>query len=159
MLAADATTRFEENEHFKQHLKSLPADQVDAWVIQINSQVESAIDCLACGNCCHRLMINIDDAAIVRLSQRLALSEDQFRERFVAGGSFMSFLNGVPCHFLNGNACTVYEARPEECRNFPQLDRPGFTGRMFGTFSHYGMCPIIYNVVEQLKTTSGFFND
>jgi hypothetical protein len=30
VLAADATTRFEENEHFKQLLKSLPADLVDA---------------------------------------------------------------------------------------------------------------------------------
>ncbi len=65
-------------------------------------------------------------------------------------------MNAIPCHFLNGKACTVYEIRPDECRNFPQLDRVGFTTRMFGTFSHYGMCPIIFNVVEQLKTAIHF---
>lgn len=152
-LAAD---RFEENEQFKLYLKRLPADDVDEWVMGINRKVEAGIDCLACGRCCTRLMVNIDDAAIARLSERLQLTEAEFRERFVEGGSFMSFLNAIPCQFLNGKACTVYEIRPDECRNFPQLDRPGFTGRMFGTFSHYGMCPIIYNVVEQLKDSSGF---
>ena len=156
VLEQAAIEKQEENEHFKLFLKRMPAAQVDELVISINQQVEAAIDCLACGKCCTRLMVNIDDAAITRLSQRLQLTEAQFRERFVEGGSFMSFLNAIPCQFLDGKACTVYDIRPDECRNFPQLDRPGFTNRMFGTFSHYGMCPIIFNVVEQLKTALHF---
>jgi Fe-S-cluster containining protein len=148
--------RQEENDHFKLFLKNQPAELVDELVMGINKHVEAAIDCLACGKCCTKLMVNIDDAAVLRLAERLQLSEAQFRERFVETGSFMQFMNAIPCHFLNGKACTVYEIRPDECRNFPQLDRPGFTTRMFGTFSHYGMCPIIFNVVEQLKTTLHF---
>jgi Fe-S-cluster containining protein len=155
-LEALAQARFDENEHFKQFLKKLPPDEVDYFVIAINKEVEAGIDCLACGKCCTRLMVNIDDAAITRLADRLQLTEAQFRERFVEGGSFMSFLNAIPCQFLDGKACTVYDIRPDECRNFPQLDRPGFTTRMFGTFSHYGMCPIIFNVVERLKTALDF---
>ena len=156
-VAALAADRFEENEHFKAHLKTLEPEVIDEAVMRLNKEAEAGIDCLACGKCCTRLMVNIDDAAIVRLSERLQLTEAQFRERFVEGGSFMSFLNAIPCQFLDGKACTVYEIRPDECRNFPQLDRPGFTTRMFGTFSHYGMCPLIYNVVEGLKQETGFF--
>lgn len=155
-LEAYAASHAEENEHFKLFLKRMEPAEVDALVIALNKEVEAGIDCLACGKCCTRLMVNIDDAAITRLSERLNITESQFRERFVEGGSFMSFLNAIPCQFLNGKACTVYDIRPDECRNFPQLDRPGFTTRMFGTFSHYGMCPIIFNVVEQLKIATGF---
>lgn len=156
VLALAATEKQEENEHFKTYLKTKDAFEVDRQVMAINAEVEAAIDCLECGKCCTRLMVNIDDAAILRLAERLQLTEAAFRERYVEGGTFMSFLNAIPCQFLNGKACTVYDIRPAECRNFPQLDRPGFTHRMFGTFSHYGMCPIIFNVVENLKRASGF---
>ena len=156
VLAQAAIEKQEENEHFKAFLKSKEEALIDSQVMAINAKVEAAIDCLECGKCCTRLMVNIDDAAILRLAERLQITAAQFRERFVEGGSFMSFLNAIPCQFLNGKACTVYDIRPDECRNFPQLDRPGFTHRMFGTFSHYGMCPIIFNVVENLKAATGF---
>ena len=60
-------------------------------------------------------------------------------------------MNKIPCHFLHENKCTVYEARPTECREFPGLHKPGFIKRSFATFMHYGRCPIIFNVIEALK--------
>lgn len=65
-------------------------------------------------------------------------------------------LNTVPCHFLCEKKCTIYEDRFDECRNFPALDQPGISNRLFATLMHYGMCPIIFNVMEELKTTSSF---
>jgi uncharacterized protein len=155
-LANWGEERFEENEHFKQFLLQTDPTKVDEQVIHLNQEVESRIDCTTCGNCCKHLMVNIDDEAVLRLAEKLQLTETQFRERFVETGSFMQFLNAIPCQFLGGTKCTVYEIRPDECRSFPRLNQVGFTTRMFGTFSHYGMCPIIYNVVEELKTSLGF---
>jgi hypothetical protein len=50
----------------------------------------------------------------------------------------------------------VYEHRFSECREFPRLDRKNFKDRLFGTLIHYAMCPIIFNVVEELKIKTGF---
>jgi hypothetical protein len=155
-IARQAATRQEEHEHFKAYLKSMDAGEVDAWVMAHNREAEAAIDCTTCGNCCTKLLVNIDDAAVIRLAEHLQLSETEFRERFVESGSFMQFMNAIPCKFLDGKKCSVYSIRPDECRTFPKLDQPGFTRRMFAIFSHYNMCPIIYNVVEMLKTSSGF---
>ncbi len=156
-LKALGETRYSENEHFKQHLKSIDQDFVDTEVMRINRLAEAAIDCTTCGNCCKNLMVNIDDPAVIRLADYMQLPESEFRKKFVETGSFMQFLNAIPCQFLDGKKCSIYEIRPDECREFPRLDRPGFTKRMFATFSHYGMCPLIFNTVEELKKTTGFF--
>jgi len=36
------------------------------------------------------------------------------------------------------------------------LHKDNFTDRLFGTLMYYAMCPIIFNVVEELKMQSGF---
>ena len=68
-------------------------------------------------------------------------------------------MNTIPCHFLSGSSCNIYEDRFTECREFPHLHKPHFTSRLFGTMIYYGMCPIIFNVVEQLKDAVHFKAD
>ena len=60
-------------------------------------------------------------------------------------------ISSIPCHFLQGTKCSIYEKRFEGCREFPHLDRANFTQRLFGTMMYYGTCPIIFNVIELLK--------
>ena len=57
----------------------------------------------------------------------------------------------IPCHFLADNICTIYPQRFHECREFPHLHKPGFVQRFPGTIMHYARCPIIFNVIEELK--------
>jgi hypothetical protein len=40
----------------------------------------------------------------------------------------------------------------KSAENFRRLHHKGFTGRLFAMFMHYGRCPIVYNVIEGLKT-------
>jgi hypothetical protein len=37
------------------------------------------------------------------------------------------------------------------------VNKPNFADRMFGTLMHYSICPIVFNVVEQLKFKLEFF--
>jgi Fe-S-cluster containining protein len=90
------------------------------------------------------LMINVDDADAARLS-----AYKKYERMFFS--KFMAIINKMHCHFLHENKCTVYEARPTECRKFPGFRNAGFTKRLFAIFMHYERCPIIYNVVEKLK--------
>ncbi len=157
-LARYEEERTEENYYFKEHLDKLDGNHVDTLVNTINEQIAPRIDCTTCGNCCKSLMVNITQPEVERLAVFLETDVDRLKEKYVETsqeGSMM-VLNAIPCHFLKGTSCSIYEHRFTECRDFPALHRSNFKERLFSTFMHYGRCPIIYNVVEELKTQTGF---
>jgi len=97
-------------------------------------------------------MINVSEPEANRLSDHLQLTRPHFDEQFVEkGGNGMMILNAMPCSFLKENKCTVYEYRFDGCREFPAMHLPGFSKRLFTTLMHYGRCPIIFNIVEEMK--------
>lgn len=160
MLLTDLTAiaiNAEKNEainlQFGELLKQKDPAEIDQLVFKLNDEITPQIDCTDCGNCCRSLMINVDNADATRLAEHLQLDKEAFYEKYVERSSqgSLAVMNTIPCHFLQENKCTVYEARPTECRVFPGLHNPGFTKRLFTIFMHYGRCPIIYNVVEKLK--------
>jgi uncharacterized protein len=158
ILAEKAREKEEENDHFLRSLKKYDDAQLDAIVHEINDVVSAGIDCTACGNCCKTLIINITQEEIKGLADFMQLSEAETREKYIeesmAGNTFIS---SVPCHFLSGSMCSIYPQRFTECRDFPHLHKPGFKKRFSGTLLHYGNCPIVYNVVEEVKRELGFF--
>jgi uncharacterized protein len=148
-----AETNEIENLRFKELLLSGNPALIDGLVFKLNEDITPKIDCTACGNCCRSLMINVDTNDAARLASHLNISKESFYRKYVEESSegTLAVMNTIPCHFLADNKCTVYEARPAECREFPGLHQPGFTTRLFATFMHYGRCPIIFNVIEALK--------
>lgn len=156
-IASEAEKKEEENDHFLISLNHHDDKALDALVHQINEQVSSGIDCTQCGNCCQKLIINITHEEIDGLAAYLKKPVGEVREEYIeesmAGNCF---INTIPCHFLADNKCSIYTQRFTECRDFPHLHKPGFRKRFSGTLMHYGSCPIIYNVVEILKTELEF---
>lgn len=125
---------------------------VDQMVQQLNHEISPKIDCTKCGNCCKTLMINVSEQEADHLSNHLQLKRTDFDEQYLEKGSNgMMLMNSIPCSFLSDNKCTVYEYRFEGCREFPAMHLPGFSKRLFTTLMHYGRCPIIFNIVEEMK--------
>jgi Fe-S-cluster containining protein len=60
--------------------------------------------------------------------------------------------------FLRGNLCTVYEARPRACREFPYLvsHQRSLGGRMSSVCKHASLCPIVFNALEAYKHAVGY---
>ena len=147
----------EENDHFLQHVRQFDNAELDTRVHELNDVISAAIDCTACGNCCKTLVINVADDELVPLAEHLQLSEEATKEKYIEESmAGRLFINTMPCHFLSDNKCTIYEARFTECRDFPHLHKPGFKDRLAGTLMHYGRCPIIYNVIEEMKVVLEF---
>jgi Fe-S-cluster containining protein len=158
-ITALAKEREHENDSFRIYLKNKNTAHIDELVHKINEEITPQIDCTQCGNCCKTLMINITEKETEKLSVHLNLSVTVTKEKYIEESQMgQMVMNSMPCPFLGGKSCTIYEQRFTECREFPHLHRPYFTDRLFGTLMHYGMCPIIFNVVEKLKVESGFKN-
>jgi Fe-S-cluster containining protein len=156
-IASLAVEKQAENDAFGSFLKSASQPEaIDTLVNSLNATVSQQVDCTVCGNCCKTLMINVTDEEADKLSNHLHQSRAEFDNQFLEKGSSMMVINTMPCHFLSNNKCTVYDYRFAGCREFPALHLPNFTKRIFTTFMHYDRCPIIYNVVEQLKIETGF---
>jgi Fe-S-cluster containining protein len=159
-IATLSTERTAENDRFIVFLKEKGHQEIDLLVQTLNQAVTARIDCTTCGNCCKSLMINVSEAEADRLSAHFRQDRPSFDAQYLEKGSNgMMLLNAIPCHFLVANKCTVYEHRFEGCREFPAMHLPHFKSRLFTTFMHYGRCPIIFNVVEQLKEALTFEKD
>lgn len=149
----------EENRLFVDFLKQRDGIRIDEQVQQLNKLIEPQIDCTACGNCCKSLLINVTDEEADRVAEHLQLNRKEFDEQYLEKGTHgLMVINAIPCHFLADNKCTVYENRFAGCREFPALHLPSFTKRLFTVMMHYNRCPIIFNVVEELKRETGFFH-
>ena len=141
-----------ENDLFRDFLKQQDDEAIDSMVHALSETITSQIDCTQCGNCCKSLMINITKEETIQLSNHLQISETQLIDQYIEQSEQgQMIINTIPCHFLKGTSCSIYEHRFTECREFPHLHKPHFTGRLFGTMQYYEICPIIFNVVEKLK--------
>jgi uncharacterized protein len=157
IIALQATKAVSSNEAFRQFLNNKDAAVIDKLVFGLNEKVAAAIDCTKCGNCCRAFMINVTEGEAEKVAGHLKISTSNFKENYLEESQQGKLImKSMPCSFLQENKCSVYENRFSGCREFPHLDRPNFTGRLFGLFMYYGTCPIIFNVVEQLKIATTF---
>jgi Fe-S-cluster containining protein len=75
-----------------------------------------------------------------------------------ARGSRILLNSRKGCVFLDGNLCTIYEARPKACRDFPHV-AVGFhsLGSRLSSQARWApLCPIIYNALEDFKHLTGY---
>ncbi len=81
--------------------------------------------CTSCGQCCTGApgYVWLEQEDIQRLAKHLELSESDFLRRytrFVRGRYSLTELKPhYDCVFLKEKKCTVYHARPSQCKKFP----------------------------------------
>jgi Fe-S-cluster containining protein len=149
-----------ENERFRRHMKA--HDHSDRILRRIAEGIEEQIDCTQCANCCKVATVTINDRDVERLARWLRLTP----AKFLAGYTVESAEEGrilrrsaeAGCVFLEGHACSVYEARPETCQRFPHVVRGSgsIASRMWQFIDRACYCPIVYNSLEAFKDELGF---
>lgn len=153
-----AIQRENENFAFRMFLKSFDDKEVDKIVHRLHRIVTRQIDCLACGNCCNSLVPRVKEEEINYLASLDNVSVEDFICDHIEEDKYEGslFLKATPCRYLNGKACTIYENRPKECREYPYTHRRGFVFRSLSMITNYAICPIVFNIMENLKVELEF---
>jgi Fe-S-cluster containining protein len=150
-----------ENERFRRHLKRRNFPELRFR--RIAEEIENQIDCRACASCCKVAETDVSSRDIERLARYLGVSSRQFTEQYTTtsvyeGNETILRRRESGCIFLDGNDCTIYDARPDTCRDFPHLMRGAgsFESRMWQMPDRATYCPIVYNSLEEFKQIAKF---
>jgi Fe-S-cluster containining protein len=146
----------DENMRFRRFMKA--HDHSDRILRRIAEGIENEIDCTACANCCRTSTTALSERDIDRLSRHLRITPEQFLADYSGldpedGSRILKWTEGPGCVFLDGNLCSVYEARPDICQRYPHMVRGAgsIASRMWSFVDRASVCPIVYNCLEAFK--------
>jgi uncharacterized protein len=162
-IRAQAKEKEDENYKFRRFLKTkcnLDSEEIDSRVFGATRRVWAGIDSTKCANCCREVHPTFSEDEVDRLARRLAMSREQFIETYLKrsepGDNNPWTTRTTPCPFLKNNLCSVYEDRPADCSGYPYLYKPDFIFRTLEMIERTFTCPIVYEVMEELKKSTGF---
>lgn len=152
-LKREAERKFEENKKFFARLKRKNSRQVDEAFQRLDEEVFSEIDCLTCANCCKTTSPIFYENDIDRLAKALRVKPGDFVDKYLMIDSDKDYvLKVAPCPFLGAdNYCSVYEARPKACREYPHTNRKKMVQVLDLALKNTSICPAVFEIVEKLK--------
>jgi len=143
-----------ENSRFRLYIKS--HNFVERQFRKAAQDVHDEIDCRACGECCRVGEVDLMERDVEKLARFLGIEARTFVEKYTDGSLLKRTKAG--CVFLDGNECTVYEARPANCERFPHVLRGAgsLQSRMWQFVDRATYCPIVFNWLEAAKKLTKF---
>ena len=151
-LPALAREGREQTQRFFRKLARRPPRDLDDRMARLHEEAFSRIDCLDCANCCKTTSPIFRDIDIDRIARHLGMRPAALIEQHLHlddEGDYV--LNQAPCPFLgDDNYCSIYEARPRACREYPHTDRKNFHQILGLTQKNMAICPAAYRIVQEL---------
>lgn len=142
-----------ENKQFFNKLKLKKPKQLDELFHNAHEEVFEKIDCLTCGNCCKTTSPIFYQKDIERASHAMRLKPGNFIEKYLRVDEENDYvLQEAPCPFLDGeNYCTIYESRPNACKEYPHTNRKKIVQIMDLTYQNTLVCPAVLRITEKVK--------
>ncbi len=142
-----------ENEKFYKRLKQRPPKNLDELFHILHDEVFEEIDCLSCANCCKTTSPIFYERDIERAAKALKMKPGDFFEKYLKIDEDRdAVLKQAPCPFLGSdNYCSIYEHRPNACREYPHTDRKKMEQILPLTFKNTMVCPAVLEMTERLK--------
>lgn len=118
----------------------------------LGKTVEAMSPCArGCSHCCHTAVaISQAEAEVIgnEIGVAPALPEDR---RGKDHGQYMRAFIGVPCTFLVGPECSIYENRPMACRLLYSLEKDAGPCERMENMTHANTRPIEFMLVKASK--------
>lgn len=154
-LIALAKSKQKDHQKIFQQLNKFSNNDVNELFHTLHQEVFEKIDCLECANCCSTTPALILDRDVPRIAKHIKLSVKEFYEKYtVRDDDGDTVFRQTPCVFLGAdNYCSIYEVRPNACREYPHTDHPKMKQILDITFKNREICPGVFDIVEALKDT------
>lgn len=138
---------------FFKKIKQKDFSKIDALANRFNKEIFDEINCLDCANCCRSLGPRLKPTDIDRLAKALRIRNAEFIDRYIIIDEDNDYVfKSMPCPFLlNDNYCSVYENRPEACREYPHLEGPKFIKKLPIALKNRYTCPAVFRVIEKIQ--------
>lgn len=149
-----AKAEFDENYDFLMHLKMKKSKSVDDAFLEQHDDVFIDTDCLKCANCCKTISPTFTETDIKRIAKYLKTRVSTVIDTYLRIDEDNDYVvKNTPCPFLGtDNYCSIYEARPRACREYPHTNRKNMAGIMRLTAMNTTVCPATYEIVKRLKS-------
>lgn len=143
-----------ENQKFYKALKKKKLKNLDDLFHKAHEEVFKKTDCLSCGNCCKTTSPIFKNRDIKRISKNFRMKDSQFIDQYLFEDEDEDYvLKSSPCAFLGSdNYCSIYEIRPDACREFPHTNRRKMNQILPLTEKNTMVCPAVLEITEVLKT-------
>ena len=141
-----------ENLRFRSFLKAhADSEELDQHIHRLHRELFAHYDCSKCRNCCRDYRTSLSDNEIVDIAAYLHIPKQEFIANSLIEGIHGYELES-PCRFLSTDGgCRIEACKPEECRAFPYTDRPDRLESLLSLISFAEVCPVVFEIVEQLK--------
>jgi len=136
-------------------LRRLKDNDLDARINDLHHKFMDRMDCLSCANCCKSISPAMSGRDVERIARYLRKKPSQIVEEFMKVDQDGDYVfRSQPCPFLGeDNYCSVYEARPNACREYPHTDRKRQGQILDITYQNISVCPVVFELVQELKNT------
>jgi Fe-S-cluster containining protein len=143
---------------FLTRLEKNPPRGLDNVAVAVDLEMWKQTDCLSCANCCKTMSPTYTKKDLVRISEHIGMTVDQFKIKYLKLDKEGDWINKKqPCQFLNlaDNKCGIYEVRPRDCAGFPHHTRRKMVDYMHVFKQNIEYCPATFRVVEMMKERLG----
>ena len=143
-----------ENLQLAKRLKKKKPKNLDALVHDAHDEAFNEIDCLKCANCCKTTSPGMHDKDVERLAKHLKKKPSEIIDEHMELDNDGEYVfRSAPCPFLGAdNYCSVYEARPLACREYPHTNRKRFYQVLELSVKNTEICPAVVRVFQNLKS-------
>jgi Fe-S-cluster containining protein len=149
----NARTNKAANKKFFDKLKKKSPKDLDQVCNQLNDEVFESIDCLQCANCCTTTGPLLLQKDVERVAKVLKLRPAEFTQQYLrTDEDGDTVFKKMPCPFIQNNkCCSIYEHRPNACREFPHTHQRDMLQKLKITCENTCICPAVALVAEGLK--------
>lgn len=148
-----AQNKYKENKYLMEKLKRMKRKDLDELFLDIHEEVFAEINCMECGNCCKVLGPKVNNRDVDRIGKYINMRSGKVRKNYLEVDEDNDFIfQSMPCPFLKeGNHCSIYDARPKACAEYPHTDMPNMQKKLHITLKNSLVCPGIYRILERIK--------
>jgi len=148
-----AQNLYKENKKLIEKLKRWKRKDLDALFVEVHEAVFADLDCRECGNCCKSLGPKVNNRDIERIGKYINMRAGKVRNNYLDVDEDNDFVfQSMPCPFLKeDNFCSIYEARPRACKEYPHTDYPNMQKKLNLTLKNSLICPAVYRMLNKIR--------